>query len=273
MLNENGLGVGMNARFRTDVDYYEVLQVHPNAHPAVIRKVYHVLMLELRYHPDLGGDVERAQLINEAFAVLSDPERRQEYDRFRLEAGLRTELPGAPRTAAERAADPELHGALLERFQEAMTELSAWPPRKTPPPFCRGRVAALEAGPLSRAYGFRYTGSIRSAQERFGPELDFRTYAQASGARMLVVAAGGVLMAGMLVGRRDRIGQEGLVRAFVVDLTGGDVDPEAVGRLLHGVEYLDSGDRRRRTRALDLWLACATREPEETSLVLAAYPL
>lgn len=264
----------MNARFRTDVDYYEVLQVHPNAHPAVIRKVYHVLMLELRHHPDLGGELERAQLINEAFAVLSDPERRQEYDRFRLEAGLRSETPGAARTAAERPADPELHAALLDRLQEAMTALSAWPPPKTPPPFCRGRVAGLEAGPLGRTYGFRYTGSIRSAQDRFGPELDFRTYAQPSGgASMLVVATRGVLVVGMLAGPRDRIGQEGLVRAFVVEVTGGEVDPEAVGRLLHAVEYLDTGDRRRRTRALDLWLACVTREPGETSLVLAAYPL
>jgi len=102
-----------NARFRTDVDYYEVLQVHPSAHPAVIRKVYHVLMLELKHHPDLGGDVERAQLINEAFAVLSDPQRRQEYDRFRAEVGLRTESPGAARTAPEQGADPDVHAALL----------------------------------------------------------------------------------------------------------------------------------------------------------------
>ncbi len=261
-------------RFRTDVDYYEVLQVHPNAHPAVIRKVYQVLMLELRHHPDLGGDVERAQLINEAFAVLSDPQRRQEYDRFRLETGLRSEVPGVERTTANQPADPEMHATLLDRLHEAMTALSAWPPRKTPPPFCRGRAAGLEAGPLSHTYGFRYTGSIRSAQERFGTELDFRTYAQGSGgARMLAVAAGGTLVAAMLTGPRERMGQEGLVRAFVVEVTGGEVDPEAVNRLLHGLEYLDTGDRRRRTRALDLWLVCATREPEETSLVLAAYPL
>ncbi|MDQ7801036.1 MAG: J domain-containing protein [Armatimonadota bacterium] len=262
-----------NARFRTDVDYYEVLQVHPSAHPAVIRKVYHVLMLELKHHPDLGGDVERAQLINEAFAVLSDPQRRQEYDRFRAEVGLRTESPGAARTAPEQGADPDVHAALLEQIQEAMTALSAWPPRKTPPPFCRGRAAGVEVGPLSRVHGFRYTGSIRSAQEKLGEELEFRTYARPSGdLRMVVVAARGTLVAGMLCGAPEQLAPD-VVRAFAAEVTGGEVDVEAVARLLHAVEYLDSGDRRRRTRALDLWLACATREPHQSCLVLSAYPL
>jgi hypothetical protein len=263
-----------NARFRTDVDYYEVLQVHPNAHPAVIRKVYHVLMLDLKHHPDLGGDVERAQLINEAFAVLSDPERRAEYDRFRAEVGIRTESPGAARSAPEQAADPEVHTVLWEQLQEAMAALSAWPPRKTPPPFCRGRVAGVEAGPLARVHGFRYTGSIRAAQEKLGEELDFRTYAQPSGGlRMVVVSARGTVVAGMLCGAHEGMGNPELVRAFATEVTGGEVEPDAVTRLLHAVEYLDSGPRRRRTRALDLWLACATREPEQTCLVLAAYPL
>lgn len=262
-----------NARFRTDVDYYEVLQVHPSAHPAVIRKVYHVLMLDLKCHPDLGGDVERAQLINEAFAVLSDPQRRQEYDRFRAEVGLRTEAPGAARSAPEQAGDPEVHAALLDELQEAMTALSAWPPRRTPPPFCRGRVAGVEAGPLARVHGFRYTGSVRGAQDRVGEELDVRTYAQPTGElRMVVVAARGTLVAGMVTGAPGRLGLD-LVRAFATEVTGGEVDPEAVARLVHAVEFLDSGSRRRRTRALDLWLACATREPDRASVVLAAYPL
>lgn len=262
-----------NARFRTDVDYYEVLQVHPSAHPAVIRKVYHVLLLELKYHPDLGGDVERAQLINEAFAVLSDPQRREEYDRFRAEAGLRTEGPGAARSAPEQAPDPAVHATLLEQLQEAMTALSAWPPRRAAPPFCRGRVAGLEAGPLARVHGFRYTGSIRSAQEKLGEELEFRTYAQPSGeVRMLLVAARGTLMAGMISGAPGGLGSD-LVRTFATEVAGGEVDPEAVARLLHAAEYLDSGERRRRTRALDLWLVCATREPDRASVVLAALPV
>jgi len=37
-------------------------------------------MQQLKNHPDLGGDAATAALINEAYAVLTDPERRAEYD-------------------------------------------------------------------------------------------------------------------------------------------------------------------------------------------------
>ena len=51
-------------------DYYRVLQVQPDAHEAVIRASYRTLMQVLRLHPDLGGDAERAALLNRAMAVL-----------------------------------------------------------------------------------------------------------------------------------------------------------------------------------------------------------
>lgn len=37
-------------------------------------------MQQLKHHPDLGGDTATAALINEAYAILNDPERRAEYD-------------------------------------------------------------------------------------------------------------------------------------------------------------------------------------------------
>lgn len=42
------------------LNYYQVLQVDRRAEPKVIERVYKTLMLELRAHPDLGGDEERA---------------------------------------------------------------------------------------------------------------------------------------------------------------------------------------------------------------------
>ncbi|HEY9723397.1 MAG TPA: tetratricopeptide repeat protein [Oscillatoriaceae cyanobacterium] len=60
-------------------DYYEILQVHPKASVAVIKKAYRTLLLEV--HPDQGGSAEQTALITEAFKVLSDPERRTAYDR------------------------------------------------------------------------------------------------------------------------------------------------------------------------------------------------
>lgn len=61
---------------------YTMLQVHPRAHPLVIKAAYRTLMGPLRNHPDLGGDVSRAQTINEAYETLTDPDRRRAYDRL-----------------------------------------------------------------------------------------------------------------------------------------------------------------------------------------------
>lgn len=61
-------------------NYYRILQVQPDAPQALIVASYRTLMQKLRYHPDLGGDHWNAALLNEAFQVLSDPEKRKAYD-------------------------------------------------------------------------------------------------------------------------------------------------------------------------------------------------
>ncbi len=70
-------------RFRPEIDYYEILQVHPRASQEMIKKAYRTLMGEMGGHPDLGGDEERAKLINEAYSVLGDPDLRAGYDTAR----------------------------------------------------------------------------------------------------------------------------------------------------------------------------------------------
>jgi DnaJ-like protein len=75
-------------KFRLEIDYYEILQVHPHASQEMIKKAYRTLMGEMGAHPDLGGDEERAKLINEAYAVLSDPEVRRAYDAARNRHGV-----------------------------------------------------------------------------------------------------------------------------------------------------------------------------------------
>jgi|WetSurMetagenome_2_1015567.scaffolds.fasta_scaffold549763_1 hypothetical protein len=62
-------------------NYYRILQVQPDASIEVIRASYRTQMLELGKHPDLGGEVLGAAVLNEAYETLSNPERRAEYDK------------------------------------------------------------------------------------------------------------------------------------------------------------------------------------------------
>ena len=65
-------------------DYYEVLGVPKNADDAAIKKAYRVLAK--KYHPDANpGDTEAEKKFkeaSEAYSVLSDSEKRKQYDQF-----------------------------------------------------------------------------------------------------------------------------------------------------------------------------------------------
>lgn len=69
-------------RFKKEIDYYEILQVSRNANAIIIKKAYRAILNELCYHPDKGGDEEKAKLINEAYGILSNELSRSEYDSF-----------------------------------------------------------------------------------------------------------------------------------------------------------------------------------------------
>lgn len=65
-------------------DYYAILNVSRNATQEEIKIAYKKEML--KYHPDLNNEssnsTEITKLLNEAYNVLKDPEKRKEYDRF-----------------------------------------------------------------------------------------------------------------------------------------------------------------------------------------------
>ncbi len=65
-------------------NYYDILEVSKNASPEIIEKAYKTLVK--KYHPDLQQDEnknkyeEKIKKINEAYDILSDPEKRKKYD-------------------------------------------------------------------------------------------------------------------------------------------------------------------------------------------------
>jgi hypothetical protein len=95
-------------------DYYEDLQVSPNADQETVERVYR--LLAKRYHPDnrQSGSVEKFDAVTKAYRTLGDPVKRAAYD-----AGYETVLdrrwklspPEGPSAAGGR--DREVRGAIL----------------------------------------------------------------------------------------------------------------------------------------------------------------
>jgi len=62
------------------MDYYETLGINNNATEEEIKKAYRKLAHQ--YHPDRGGDEKKFKEINEAYQVLSNKEKRTQYDKY-----------------------------------------------------------------------------------------------------------------------------------------------------------------------------------------------
>lgn len=174
----------------SEKDYYGILGVARDANEQEIKKAYRKLARE--YHPDMnaGGDgaEERFKEINEAYEVLSDPEKRTRYDTFGSARGGGGgfggfggfESPfedlfgmffgdwggGRRRSAAQRGADLSLE--LTLRFEEAIfgVKKEVEIARLATCSDCDGSGAAPGSSPRSCAE-CGGTGQIRTAQQTF----------------------------------------------------------------------------------------------------------
>lgn len=77
------MGFGFFVFMATNKDYYEILGVSKNATDKELKSAYRKLALE--WHPDKNKSAEaekKFKEINEAYEVLSNPQKRQTYDQF-----------------------------------------------------------------------------------------------------------------------------------------------------------------------------------------------
>ena len=59
-------------------DYYSVLGINKSASPEEIKRAYR--SMAMKHHPDRGGDESKFKQINEAYEILSDPDKKQMVD-------------------------------------------------------------------------------------------------------------------------------------------------------------------------------------------------
>ena len=102
------------------VDFYEVLQISPNADVETIRRIYRIQAQ--RFHPDNldTGNAETFRRISDAYEVLVDPQRRAAYDRDHRAAQRRAaigvqDVPSAPPVMDEMQRREKILGLLYSR--------------------------------------------------------------------------------------------------------------------------------------------------------------
>ncbi len=134
-------------------DYWSVLGLEPGADASNLKRAFRAQAR--RWHPDLNGNdplaEERFKLVNEAYAVLSDPRRRQAW-----EAGMPADGPGRESQDPFASGVPDFEAYLEVLFGERRRSRRAaepeWQepepePSAENPPQASGSVTAAQPPP------------------------------------------------------------------------------------------------------------------------------
>ncbi len=120
----------MSAQDPSFCDYYYILQVHQNAEPEIVKSAYR--RLAQMYHPDFNRDPQatsKMQLINQAYAVVSDPQKRRAYHsdwlrHHQRQDGHHAAQEASPAHAAHQALDRYFRCLLQEDWKRAYEMLT-----------------------------------------------------------------------------------------------------------------------------------------------------
>mmetsp|Transcript_10300 Transcript_10300/g.19464 ORF Transcript_10300/g.19464 Transcript_10300/m.19464 type:complete len:303 (-) Transcript_10300:79-987(-) len=138
----------------SQVDYYGLFEIEPDADSAAIRKAYR--KAALKWHPDKNKDqdtTEKFKLLTEAFSVLSCENSRREYDRVRrkqTKTDIRVEIRGTHPSGKDRSGEAHSKSKRPKRynyfssarhsfadakrmFEEFLKEEEEWDPQEEQP--------------------------------------------------------------------------------------------------------------------------------------------
>jgi curved DNA-binding protein CbpA len=121
---------------QSERDYYEILGIEPDASAEEVKRAYH--RLAFQYHPDRNRKSQEShkkmEEINEAYAALSAPIRRREYDL------------------------PRGYGIKVPKFKkDSKVRISV----NSPSPY-RGQTGVIDKEPVNDAFRFWYMVKVES---------------------------------------------------------------------------------------------------------------
>ncbi len=168
----------MGTRTQEFKDYYGILRIPVNAQDAEIKKAYRKLALENHpdHHPDDPESENRFKEITEAYGVLIDPDKRRQYDRFRVayRSGRATGSDGFDYSQQDIFEELFRKGFSREMFEELNREFSRSGVRSGKPFFAAilfggalgglGRILGMIPGPIGKiGYGLKVAQMVGSS--------------------------------------------------------------------------------------------------------------